>query len=273
MNIVVRIVLLFCVITRFLSASAVAARPVLTCPAVAISPFFSIVYGSATLDGAPAPAGTIVFAFSPRGDVVGCFSINLAGNYGAMYIYGEDTSVTPGVPGMRTGETVAFSINNGQTAATPPLIWNGDKNIHTVNLNAQINSADLAVSINSLPASLRGGQSVTFTLTAVNTGPASASGVTLTAGLPNGFSLVSITPGQGICGTPTALTCVLGGLASGANASVSIQARAAAGLLPGSAAFSASIHANENDPLLSNNSQTFTVNILNSRVFIPSIRK
>lgn len=43
-----------------------------TC-AVQTTPFFSQVYGSVALAGVAAPPGTVVQAFNPRGDVVGCF--------------------------------------------------------------------------------------------------------------------------------------------------------------------------------------------------------
>ena len=88
------------------------------------------------VDGADAPVGTIVEAVSPRGDVVGCFEVTTAGHYGAMYIYGEDTSANPPIPGMRDGETVTFRVNGVVATATPSLTWHDDKAPHQVNLSA-----------------------------------------------------------------------------------------------------------------------------------------
>lgn len=113
-------------------------RPVAAgvCPPVPNTPFFTIVYGTVTLDGAPAPVGTVVEARSPRDDVVGCFVVSEAGNYGAMYVYGEDTSVSPPVPGMRAGEVVAFYVNGAEATASPELVWSNDRDLHRVDLSA-----------------------------------------------------------------------------------------------------------------------------------------
>ena len=65
------------------------------------TPYFTIVYGMVILDGGDAPAGAVVEAINPRQDVVGCFVVTTAGAYGTMYVYGQDTSVTPPIPGMQ----------------------------------------------------------------------------------------------------------------------------------------------------------------------------
>ncbi len=65
------------------------------CPPVSNTPYYTFAYGTVTLDGANAPAGTMVEAFSPRGDLVGCTIVSYSGDYGAMYIYGEDNSINP----------------------------------------------------------------------------------------------------------------------------------------------------------------------------------
>ncbi len=106
------------------------------CPDVPITPYFTIAYGAVEVDGADAPVGTIVEAVSPRGDVVGCFEVTTAGHYGAMYIYGEDTSANPPIPGMRDGETVTFRVNGVVATASPSLTWHDDKAPHQVDLSA-----------------------------------------------------------------------------------------------------------------------------------------
>ena len=57
---------------------------------VAETPTWTLAYGSVTIVGQPAPAGTLVTAESSRGEVVGCFVVEEAGQYGFMHIYGED---------------------------------------------------------------------------------------------------------------------------------------------------------------------------------------
>ncbi len=107
------------------------------CPTVANTPSFSFAYGLVQLDGTSAPIGTVVEASSPRGDVVGCFEVTDNGAYGAMYVYGEDTSVSPAIPGMRDGEIVAFHVDGVQASAVPELAWHDDRDLHQVDLDAQ----------------------------------------------------------------------------------------------------------------------------------------
>jgi hypothetical protein len=107
------------------------------CPPVQNTPNFTIVYGTVTINGAAAPAGTVVEARSPRGDTVGCFVIADAGDYGSMYVYGEDTSVDPTIPGMRDGETVDFYVNDVAATANPVLSWSNDRDVHQVDLSAE----------------------------------------------------------------------------------------------------------------------------------------
>jgi hypothetical protein len=106
------------------------------CPPVQNTPFFTIVYGTVTLNEAAAPIGTVVEVRSPRGDVVGCFVVSIAGNYGSMYVYGEDTSVSPPIPGMRNGEVISFRVNNASATANPQLAWSNDRDLHQVALSA-----------------------------------------------------------------------------------------------------------------------------------------
>jgi PKD repeat protein len=106
-----------------------------SCPPVTSTSKFTITYGEVLFNGNAAPVGTIVHAESPRGDVVGCFEVSSSGNYGTMYLYGEDSSVTPILPGMRAGEQVAFYADNIQSVASPTLIWQNDKDLHEIELN------------------------------------------------------------------------------------------------------------------------------------------
>jgi hypothetical protein len=99
-----------------------------------VTPSFSEVYGSLTINGAPAPVGTVVQAISPRGDTVGCFTVATAGQYGLMRIYGEDATANPPIPGMRAGELVAFRVNGASAVATPLFYWHDDKAPHRVDL-------------------------------------------------------------------------------------------------------------------------------------------
>ena len=104
---------------------------------VPVTPYFTTYYGDAVLNGQPVPAGAIVEAFSPRGDRVGCFQVNSTGVYGYMRVYGEDSTASPPIPGMRAGEEVTFKINGTQARpSTCPVRWQDDKTPHEINLTA-----------------------------------------------------------------------------------------------------------------------------------------
>lgn len=103
---------------------------------VAQTPQFTDVYGSVQVLSQDVPVGTVVKAYSPRGDVVGCFVVSTAGDYGFMRIYGEDATATPPIPGMRDGELVEFRVSGALATATPKLYWQNDHSTHLVDLNA-----------------------------------------------------------------------------------------------------------------------------------------
>lgn len=91
------------------------------------------------------------------------------------------------------------------------------------------------------------GSTVTFTLTATNIGPSSATGVVVTDNMPSGFTLVSATPSAGTWMTPF---WNIGNLATGATATMSIVAT----VNPlGSHINVATIAGNQTDPYLKNN--------------------
>lgn len=107
-----------------------------TCPAIANTPNFTFAYGDVLLNSATAPVGSIIQAKSPRGELVGCTMVTEAGKYGAIVIYGEDLTVTPSIPGMKSGEVVTFYINNLVATSSPSLYYASDKDLHSVNLSA-----------------------------------------------------------------------------------------------------------------------------------------
>ena len=105
------------------------------CLPVQNTPSFTIAYGEAWLNAAIAPSGSIVEAITPRGEVAGCFQVSSAGYYGTMYVYGEDTSVTPAIPGFKNNEIIVFRINHTQAVAMPALVWSNDRAMHKVDLS------------------------------------------------------------------------------------------------------------------------------------------
>ena len=112
--------------------------------------------------------------------------------------------------------------------------------------------ADLAIA-KSGPASANVGQNVTYTITVTNNGPDQATGVTVNDSIPPGETLVSASASQGTCSG--SVTCSLGTLASGAQATVTVIAKAVSS---GSLSDTATVAGQQLDPNLANNTASAT---------------
>ena len=119
-------------------------QPRTTSCQVTATPAWSVAFGdvlvAVLVAGQPAPAGTVVTAENPRGDVVGCFVVTSPGQYGFMSVYGEDSSGTPIIPGMQTDEPVIFRVNGVMAVPTPLLTWQDNKTRQRINLAAGVTS-------------------------------------------------------------------------------------------------------------------------------------
>jgi uncharacterized repeat protein (TIGR01451 family) len=116
--------------------------------------------------------------------------------------------------------------------------------------------ADVSITKTDAPDPVLAGANLTYTLTASNTGPNSATGITLTDTLPANVTYVSATASQGSCAQAAGVvTCNLGTLASAANATAAIVVRPTAAAVP-SVSNTASVTATEFDPNAANNSAT-----------------
>jgi len=103
------------------------------CSGVQPTPNFSEYYGSVSLDGGAAPAGTLIEAYSPRGDKVGCVQVSVPGYYPYMRVYGAEGTT----PGMYNNEEVTFKVGGHLATTDPsPVIWFNDWDQHEVNLSA-----------------------------------------------------------------------------------------------------------------------------------------
>lgn len=164
--------------------------------------------------------------------------------------------------GSISGVINAFS-NQTLTLVSGATFSSGDKlvaiaidtNGNTSEFGATAIIADLAVTktVNNPTAGV--GSNVTFTITASNVGPDSASNVVVNDILPSGYTFVSATPSVG---TWTAPNWTIGNLANGASATLTIAATVKAdGIYSNTAAISGT--ATQADPVLANNSSTVAV--------------
>ncbi|HET7489533.1 MAG TPA: S8 family serine peptidase [Acidimicrobiales bacterium] len=119
-------------------------------------------------------------------------------------------------------------------------------------------AADVSVAATGTPSNVAVGDTVTYTATVSNAGPASATAVTLADYLPSGRATTA-TSSQGTCSTAgAAVTCQLGGLAVGASATVVVTA------VPGAAGSFASTFAvsrAEGDGNRGNDAATVTTSV------------
>ena len=121
-------------------------------------------------------------------------------------------------------------------------------------------SANLALTKSDSPDPILAGELLTYTLGVQNSGPESATGVTLTDTLPAGVTYDSATPSQGSPCTESSgtVTCALGTIANGGNASVDVKVRPQNG---GSITNQASVSSPVDDPSAGNNSASATTTV------------
>jgi uncharacterized repeat protein (TIGR01451 family) len=120
--------------------------------------------------------------------------------------------------------------------------------------------ADLSITKVGTPNPVLQNANVSYTLTITNNGLQNAPGVLVSDALPTQVSFVSVTQSQGSCAQVAGtVSCVLGAMASGATATVSIVATA---LTPSAAVNTAVVSpVAVVDPDLTNNTATFTSTI------------
>jgi uncharacterized repeat protein (TIGR01451 family) len=109
------------------------------------------------------------------------------------------------------------------------------------------------------PANLPNGTE-TYNIVVTNNGPGAATAVTVTDILPAGATLTSAIPSQGSCSGTTTVTCTLGTLNNGANATIAITVQAPA--TPGLVSNTATVTTTSNDPNAGNNSSTTSFNVV-----------
>jgi uncharacterized repeat protein (TIGR01451 family) len=120
-------------------------------------------------------------------------------------------------------------------------------------------SANLSITKADAPDPVLADSALTYTLTVANAGSSDATHVVVIDPLPANVMFGSADPSQGSCSGTTSVTCDLGGIASGGNATVAISITPVA---PGTITNTASVSATEPDPSPANNSvsQSTTVN-------------
>ncbi len=130
--------------------------------------------------------------------------------------------------------------------------------------------ADAEITMVASPDPATVGNNLTYAITVVNIGPSNdvATGVTVTDTLPGNVTYVSATPSQGTCTGTSTITCNLGSIIQGVNATVALIV-APAGI--GNVSNTASITTASNDPVAGNNSVTVNTTVNNPVPAISSL--
>ena len=127
-----------------------------------------------------------------------------------------------------------------------------------------VNSADLAVSKSVDKTAAAAGETVTFTLTVANDGPATATGVSLTDVLPSGYLFVAAEPAAAY--VPATGVWTVGTLPVGASAALRLTAVVrTAGQMTNTLAVT---HSDQPDPVSTNNTAEATTGLTNANLVV-----
>ncbi len=172
----------------------------------------------------------------------------------------------PGEVGIGSVTTATIQVLV-DPAATGTLLNQAIVTTLDTDTNADNNTAQATTTITSssdlsltktAPASVIAGDLLTYIITVTNTGPSNASGVIATDSLPINVTLQSATASQGSC---ILTQCDLGGMAATGRATITMTVSvdpSATGVI----ANSATVSANETDPVTENNSAQETTAIV-----------
>jgi uncharacterized repeat protein (TIGR01451 family) len=178
---------------------------------------------------------------------------------------GSTTTFTPRylintgtAPGTVITDTATVSVTGGPTDAVP-----GNNTASATSTVRSRTEADLGITKTDSPDPVGAGQMITYILTVVNHGPATATGVTVNDTLNPAFNFISMSPSQGSCSGTSTITCNLGSLAVDATATVQVVVQLTfAFSAPGTISNTATVSGTLSDPVAANNSSTATTTVL-----------
>jgi choice-of-anchor B domain-containing protein len=127
-------------------------------------------------------------------------------------------------------------------------------------ISARLIHAELAIMVADTPDPVTEGSTLTYTIDVTNGGPDAATNTVLTDTLPAGVSYLQATASQGSCSESAGIvTCTLGGLAAGADATVMLAVTATT---PGNVSITVGAAADEPDLDISSNSVNIDTTVL-----------
>jgi len=134
-----------------------------------------------------------------------------------------------------------------------------------VDYQVVLTGTELSIAQTDTPDPVNVASNMNYTLTVANAGPEDATGVNVTDTLPAGVTFQSASSTQGSCSEVAGIvTCLLGDLVSGANATINIVVSAP--FSTGTITNSATVSGNETDPIPGNNSNDETTIVQNLNI-------
>ncbi|MBZ5689567.1 MAG: DUF11 domain-containing protein [Acidobacteriia bacterium] len=156
---------------------------------------------------------------------------------------------------VNAGTPSGTSITDTATATATNIVPNLTTNTASATVVvANANSADVVIVKTATPNPVTEGTPLTYSLAVTNNGPASATNVTVTDTLPSSVTYLSSTSTLGTCSEAGGIvTCLLGTMANAGTATITILTVPGQ---PGVISNTATITADQTDPILANNTST-----------------
>jgi uncharacterized repeat protein (TIGR01451 family) len=221
---------------------------------------------SATLSD-PFPANTTyVSGVTPTGwtcsilaSTLSCTNPSVAASTSATF-----TETFTVASGTVAGTVIANTVTVGSTTPDPIM----SNNVATANTTvASPTQADLSITKTASPEPVNQGDSLVYTITVNNNGPATALSVVVTDPLPSAVTYQSASTSVGTCSQGSAtVTCNLGDLTNGQVVSITINVTASTVSTSSLAVNTASVTSPTPDPDNSNNSATVSSTITYSNL-------
>jgi uncharacterized repeat protein (TIGR01451 family) len=230
------------------SGSAAAASVSLTDAVPPNTTFASFAVPSGWTPSTPSVGGTgTVTATNPSLAAGGTATFTLVVTVGAGVAGG---TVITNTASATTSSTETSTGNNSATANT------------TVATVAPPTAADVSITKTSSAGAVQPGGQITYTITARNNGPATATGVSVSDSIPAGTMFVSAVPSQGSCVGTSTVICTVGSLAPSGTATITliVTAPSTTGLVTNSA----SVASTSSDPASANNTATADVAVVSN---------
>ena len=166
--------------------------------------------------------------------------------------------------GTAPGTVITNSVTVGSAVSDPTSSNNTATTTDTVTSPSQ---ADLSINKSGAPEPVNQGDTLTYTLTVANNGPASANNVVVTDPLPSAVTYQSSSATQGTCSQAGGtVTCNIGTMSNGQIVTITISVTATTFNASSFAVNTATVSSTTSDPDPSNNSSTF-----NSTIISPSV--